>query len=83
MLKENAFELNGFSGCRVFMRVTNSWCWRLNGAAWVGGEESRKPIWCAEKTSNPPPPQENLILQRGELVWTVAGFLVMPKVSGS
>lgn len=27
--------------------------------------------------------QKILILQRGELVWTVAGLLVMPKVSDS
>lgn len=49
--------------------------WAVRKAGSQSGVQKRHPA--------PPPPQENLILQRGELVWTVAGFLVMPKVSGS
>lgn len=75
------FRSEWLLGCRVFLSVPNSWCWRLNGAAWEEGVKgSRKPICCAEKGLFF---QKILILQCGELVWTVAGLLVMPKVSDS
>lgn len=80
LVQGKCFRSEWLLGCRVFLSVPNSWCWRLNGAAWEGGKGSRKPICYAEKGLFF---QKILILQRGELVWTVAGLLVMPKVSDS
>jgi hypothetical protein len=75
LVQGTCLRIEWLSGCRVFM--TNSWCWRLNGASWVGCDGSRKPIWCVEGTALfppcPPHPKRIWFCSVGELVWTVAG----------
>ena len=85
LVQGRCFRSEWLLGCRVFLSVPTSWCWRLNGAAWVGGKEagSQSAVQKRQGLFVCLFFQKILILQRGELVWTVAGLLVMPKVLDS
>lgn len=84
LVQGTCLRIEWLSGCRVFM--TNSWCWRLNGASWVGCDGSRKPIWCVEGTALfppcPPPPKEFDSAAWGSWYGRWLVLLVMLKVSG-
>lgn len=40
LVQGRCFRSEWLLECRVFLSVPTSWCWRLNGALWVGDKEA-------------------------------------------